>query len=58
MKLFASLMFWKENISSIPSKSFHQSKNSREITDAIITTRLFHEMQLSHSNKDYQTYSV
>lgn len=57
-KIFALLKFWGEPLSPMPSRNYHQSKNSKELSGVIRSTPLFHAVQKNSINQMCQTYSV
>ncbi|XP_017006633.2 protein trapped in endoderm-1 [Drosophila takahashii] len=57
-KIFAMLKFWGEPLSPMPSRNYHQSKNSKELSGVIRSTPLFHAVQKNSINQMCQTYSV
>lgn len=57
-KVFASLKFWGEPLSPMPSKSFQQSRNSKDFSVAIRSTPLFQGSILTNIQQGCQTYSV
>ncbi|XP_034670676.1 protein trapped in endoderm-1 [Drosophila subobscura] len=57
-KIFALLKFWGEPLSPMPSRNYHQSKNSKELSGVIRSTPLFHAVQKNSTNQMCQTYSV
>ncbi|EDX01093.1 protein trapped in endoderm-1 [Drosophila yakuba] len=57
-KIFALLKFWGEPLSPMPSRNYHQSKNSKELSGVIRSTPLFHAVQKNSINQKCQTYSV
>lgn len=57
-RVFAMLKFWGEPLSPMPSRSFHQSKNSKDFSGAFRSTPLFHGVNKNSINQVCQTYSV
>ncbi|XP_016949585.1 protein trapped in endoderm-1 [Drosophila biarmipes] len=57
-KIFALLKFWGEPLSPMPSRNYHQSKNSKELSGIVRSTPLFHAVQKNSINQMCQTYSV